>query len=74
VPDLWLAGHPTTTHVVDVTSVWEAKMAAILAHVSQHPEPAQLPTRLRGSFEHHALQHGLPAGRVAETYFVVRLG
>ena len=74
VPDLWLSAHPTTTHAVDVTSVWDAKMAAILSHVSQHPEPAQLPAQLRGSFEHHALQHGLPAGRVAEAYFVVRLG
>ena len=73
VPDLWLAGHPTSTHAVDVTSVWDAKMAAILAHRSQHPSPAELQTRLRAGFERQALQHGLPAGRVAEAFFVARL-
>lgn len=73
VPDLWIAGHPTTTHAIDVTSVWDVKMAAILAHRSQHPDPARLHSPLRAAFEHQAQQHGLPQGRVAETYFVVRL-
>lgn len=73
VADVWLAGHPSTTHAVDVTPVWELKMAAILAHESQHPEPADLDRNLRTSFGQQARAWGLPEGRLAETYFVVRL-
>jgi LmbE family N-acetylglucosaminyl deacetylase len=73
VADVWLAGHPTTTHAVDVTSVWELKMAAILAHESQHPEPAELDRNLRTAFREQARASGLAEGRLAEAYFVVRL-
>jgi len=74
VADLWLVGHPSTNHAIDVTSVWDLKMAAILAHESQHPEPADLDRALRTAFGEDARVSGLPEGRLAEAYFVVRLG
>jgi LmbE family N-acetylglucosaminyl deacetylase len=73
VSDLWLAAHPVSTHAVDVTSVWEHKIAAIMAHESQHPEPTELDRNLRAAFGRQARALGLPEGRLAESYFVVRL-
>lgn len=72
VSDLWLAAHPTSSHAVDVTSVWDVKMAAILAHESQHADPAVLEPLLRESFGRAATALGLEEGRLAESYFVVR--
>lgn len=72
VRDLWLVAHPTATHAVDVTDVWDDKMAAILAHVSQHADPAELGLRLRQGFARQAAGLGLAEGRLAEAYFVVR--
>lgn len=73
VHDLWLAGHPTSSHAVDVTDVFERKIAAILAHESQHPDPRQLEPRLRQFLAANAQNHGLPEGRLAEAFHVVRI-
>lgn len=73
VHDLWLAGHPTSSHAVDVTDVFERKIAAILAHESQHPDPRQIEPRLRQFLTANARSHGLPEGRLAEAFHVVRI-
>ncbi len=73
VTDLWLVAHPSATHAVDVTDVWEDKMAAILSHESQHPDPVELDRRLREGFTAQAADLGLAEGRLAEAYFVVRI-
>ncbi|GAA2754966.1 hypothetical protein [Actinopolymorpha rutila] len=74
VRELWLSGHPTTNHVVDVTETFGQKMAALYAHQSQHPEPDQLEPRLREGFGRVAATAGLPQGHLAEGYFVVETG
>ncbi|MBA2456705.1 MAG: PIG-L family deacetylase [Nocardioidaceae bacterium] len=73
VHDLWLLGHPTSSHAVDVTDTFELKLAAILAHESQHPDPALIEPRMRGFLGANAQRHGLPEGRLAEAFFVVRI-
>ncbi|MGW0229792.1 PIG-L deacetylase family protein [Actinopolymorpha singaporensis] len=74
VREVWLSGHPTTNHVVDVTETFDKKMAALYAHQSQHPEPDQLEPRLREGFGRVAATAGLPQGHLAEGYFVVETG
>ncbi len=73
VHDLWLLGHPTSSHAVDVTDTFELKLAAILAHESQHPDPALIEPRMRGFLGANAQRHGLPEDRLAEAFFVVRI-
>jgi LmbE family N-acetylglucosaminyl deacetylase len=74
VPDTWLMAHPTSNHTVDVTATYDRKMAAILAHESQHEDPDTLSTRLREHLARVAREGGLPAGRLAEAFYVVPTG
>jgi len=73
VHDLWLAGHPSSSHAVDVTDTFQRKLAAILAHRSQHPDPTSLETRMRQFLAANANAHGLSDGRLAEAFHVVRI-
>jgi LmbE family N-acetylglucosaminyl deacetylase len=70
VPDTWLMAHPTSNHAVDVTSTYDRKVAAILAHESQHENPDGLVAPLRDAFGANARAAGLPDGHLAETFFV----
>ena len=74
VREVWLSGHPTTNHVVDITETFEQKMDALYAHQSQHPAPGELEPRLRDAFGRVATSAGLPAGHLAEGYFVISTG
>lgn len=74
VPDTWLMAHPTSNHWVDVTATFDRKIAAILAHESQHQDPAGLRARLREGFSGNAREAGLPQGRLAEAFFVMATG
>jgi len=71
VADTWLMGHPSSNHTVDVTAVFERKIAAIMAHESQHPDPEGLEAGIREGFGANARAAGLPEGSQAETFFVV---
>lgn len=71
VADTWLMGHPTSNHTVDVTAAFERKVAAVMAHESQHPDPEGLEAGIRKAFSANARRAGLPEGSQAESFFVV---
>jgi LmbE family N-acetylglucosaminyl deacetylase len=74
VADTWLMAHPTSNHTVDVTAAYDRKIAAILAHESQHEEPEVLEEMLRNAFGANARAAGLPEGRQAESFYVLATG
>jgi len=69
-PQLWLSAHPHPDHAVDITETFDAKLRAVLAHESQHPDPDTLGPGLREGFGAVARAFGLPAGRLAEAFLV----
>ena len=72
VPETWLMSSPGAAHVVDVTEVYERKMAALRSHVSQLPGvPGELDTMMRGWLRANASAAGLPEGRLAEAFQLV---
>lgn len=73
VREVWIAEHPTTNHVVDVTATFDAKLAALLCHESQHPAPETLGASVRAFLRANATDAGLPEGRLAEAFAVYRL-
>jgi LmbE family N-acetylglucosaminyl deacetylase len=66
-----VTGYERVNRYVDVTDVWERKMAALHAHASQHPDPAALDGMMRGWNGANAAAAGLPAGRLAEGFWVM---
>jgi LmbE family N-acetylglucosaminyl deacetylase len=68
VHDLWLQGHPAPNTAVDVTAQWDRRLAALAAHVSQHPDPAQMERDLRRDLAAGAARFGLADGVLAETF------
>ena len=71
VPETWVMAHPDSNHVVDVTEVFTRKIAALQAHQSQTAHMDDLEGRLRQWGGVNAEAGGLPAGRLAERFFVV---
>lgn len=71
VTEVWLTGHPTFTDVVDVTDAVDRKIAALMCHGSQMPEPAATDTRVRQWMRFTATSNGLAEGRSAEGFRVV---
>jgi LmbE family N-acetylglucosaminyl deacetylase len=63
--------HPDTNHVVDITDRFATKVEALRAHVSQTAHMDDLESRLREWGQLSAETGGLPAGRLAERFFVV---
>lgn len=72
VDEIWISGHPTPSHPVDVTDYLDRKFEALLCHASQHPDPAGMQVRVREWMVRTAAALGLPEGRSAESYRVVR--
>jgi LmbE family N-acetylglucosaminyl deacetylase len=73
VPEFWVMSHPRAEHVVDITDVFDRKVAALLEHKSQTAHVAgELPVRLRERATDLALEHGLPEGRLAEVFLRVQ--
>jgi LmbE family N-acetylglucosaminyl deacetylase len=70
VGEVWLMGHHTLTHYVDITDTFARKIAALKAHESQTAHLPDLEGFVRGWNERTAEAAGLPAGRVAEGFFV----
>lgn len=72
VTELWLAGHPSPDHHVDVTSTVDRKIAALRAHASQTARMDDgLDEMVRGYTSAEARQAGWGADRYAEPYKLV---
>jgi LmbE family N-acetylglucosaminyl deacetylase len=69
--EVWISGGPAPNHHVDVTDVFDRKLAALKAHVSQTAHMDGLEDGLRGRLAAGAQAGGLPDGRLAETFQVV---
>ncbi len=73
VGEVWLQGDEQSDLCVDITDVIDRKLAAIAAHVSQVADPTALGERVRGWLADGARRGGLPEGRLAESFRVVRI-
>ena len=71
VAETWVMAHPENNHHVDITDVFETKMAALLAHESQTAHMEDLKGRLLEWYGGNAIAAGLPAGRLAERFLIV---
>jgi LmbE family N-acetylglucosaminyl deacetylase len=58
-------------HYVDVTDLFERKLAALLEHKSQIKDPAQIRTLLEWWLGGNAEAAGWPKGRYAEAFWVI---
>lgn len=72
VPELWLMTGPTPNQYVDVTTVFERKVEALRIHTSQTAHFEDLAGLLRDWLAEHADAGGLPPGRLAEAFQIVR--
>jgi len=68
VHDLWVMGGPTPNHWVDITEVFDNKVAALRRHVSQTEHMDDLEDLIRGWATNQAGAAGLPDGRLAEPF------
>jgi LmbE family N-acetylglucosaminyl deacetylase len=71
VREVWYAGGPNPDHAVDITDQYDRKLAALRAHVSQTAQ-MELETWLRDRLTTVADDAGLPEGRLAEAFTVLR--
>lgn len=71
VQDVWMMGGPSPQHPVDITDHIDRKIAALMCHASQHPDPAQTEVRVRAWGTTVAEQFGLGPQRVAEAFQVI---
>jgi LmbE family N-acetylglucosaminyl deacetylase len=72
VREMWYAGGPNPDHVVDVTDTFETKLAALRRHVSQTSHIDDLASVLRARMQPLARDGGLPEGRLAEAFTIIR--
>jgi LmbE family N-acetylglucosaminyl deacetylase len=75
VPELWIMGPggPGAGVAVDITATLDRKVAALMCHKSQMPDPDAVAQRVRDWARGNAEVAGLPAGRGAELFRVVRI-
>ena len=71
VREVWYAGGPAPDHAVDVTDQFDRKLAALRAHASQTAH-FDLKTWVRDRLTTAADEAGLPEGRLAEAFTVLR--
>jgi LmbE family N-acetylglucosaminyl deacetylase len=70
VPEVWVMAVPDPSTFVDVTEAFDRKIAAIMAHTSQHPDPDQMQQWVREFMTRNGERAGLPTGRMAESFRV----
>ncbi|NYI98676.1 LmbE family N-acetylglucosaminyl deacetylase [Streptomonospora nanhaiensis] len=71
VPEVWLVHGPDCDVYVDITDVFDRKMAALACHASQIEDPDSLADALRPWLTANAEAGGLPEGRLAESFQTV---
>jgi LmbE family N-acetylglucosaminyl deacetylase len=71
VPEVWLMAAPRPDRVVDITDVFDRKIAALRCHVSQLSDPEGVASFVRQWTSVTAQRFGLGAGRLAEAFQVV---
>ncbi len=71
VEELWIQAHPRPNHAEDIADEFDLKTKAVLAHVSQHPDPGALPDALLRRMHDNAESMGLPRDRIVETFLKV---
>lgn len=73
VLDIWVMGHPTLNHYVDITTTFDRKVAALLAHESQTAHIDDLEGFVGGWGRRTAEAAGFPADHLAEAFFVATM-
>ena len=73
VPEVWVMGGPKPNRFVDITEVFDAKVAALRAHESQTGHRNDLSEMLRTWGGRLAQMGGLPEGRLAEAFMAVQI-
>ncbi|MDT5027329.1 MAG: hypothetical protein QOE61_3755 [Micromonosporaceae bacterium] len=71
VREVWYAGGPDPDHLVDTTDTYSTKLAALRRHTSQIGH-VELDSILRERMAMTARAGGLPEGRLAEAFTVLR--
>ena len=71
VPEVWLLNSREPNHYVDITDVFDRKVAAVRAHVSQTAHRQRLAQALRERLASNTAAAHLPTGRLAEAFQVV---
>jgi LmbE family N-acetylglucosaminyl deacetylase len=72
VSEVWYSGSPTPNEVIDISGTFDRKVDAVRAHDSQPPPADQLIAQFRAEHLAAAAVSGLPAGRLAELFHVIR--
>jgi LmbE family N-acetylglucosaminyl deacetylase len=74
VPELWIMGPGDRAGIaVDTSATVDLKVAALLSHASQLPDPDAVSERVRESARALAAHAGLPDGASAELFRVTRI-
>lgn len=72
VREVWYSGGPDPDYAIDVTETFERKISALRSHVTQTAHMTDLPSMLRERASGVAAGLGLPQGRLAEAFTVIR--
>lgn len=68
VTELWIVGLDPANHFVDITEVFDLKMAALRCHASQVGATDDLEDRMRAWAAEINARNGLPEGRLTESF------
>jgi LmbE family N-acetylglucosaminyl deacetylase len=71
VREVWISSGASADHFVDVTDVFDRKLAALRSHVSQISHHDDIEGMLRGFLGANAERGGLGEGRLAEAFQVI---
>ena len=69
--EVWITGSGSGDHFVDITEVFDRKLAALRSHASQISHNDDIEGMLRGFLSASAQRGGLGEGRLAETFQIV---
>jgi LmbE family N-acetylglucosaminyl deacetylase len=73
VGEVWLMAGPSPNHYVDITDVFDRKLAALRAHESQTADRGRLQEEMRERLAPNNEAAGLPADRLVEAFQVVTI-